>query len=128
MDVLIVGAGVAGLAAAGELARAGHDVTIVEARDRIGGRVYTRHDPLCPVPIELGAEFVHGTPAALFDLIHSFRLLSVEVTGNHLCYRGGGLKACEDYFPSVEELLGKLSEAKNRRDESFEQFLTAVRG
>lgn len=128
MDALIIGAGVAGLRAAGELARAGFDVTILEARDRIGGRVYTRHDPLCPVPIELGAEFVHGMPAELFDLIHARRLLAVEVTGGHLCYQGGRLSNCEDFFPTVERLLAKLSEAKQRDDESFEKFLQRVDG
>src|ERR1700681_356366 len=97
VDVIVVGAGVAGLAAAGELARAGVGVTIIEARDRIGGRVFTRHDPLCTVPIELGAEFVHGTPAELFDLIHGQGLLAVEVTGGHLCYRDGGLTDCGDW-------------------------------
>jgi monoamine oxidase len=126
VDILIVGAGVSGLAAAGELARAGHNVTIVEARDRIGGRVYTRHDPLCPVPIELGAEFVHGTPANLFALIHAHRLLAVEVTGSHLSYRAGRLNTFEEFFPSVEGLLAKMSEAASRGDESFETFLQRV--
>jgi|ERR1051326_2764607 monoamine oxidase len=126
VEILIVGAGVAGLAAAGELTAAGHDVTIVEARDRIGGRVYTQHDPDCAAPIELGAEFVHGRPAALFDLIHARRLLAVEVTGGHLCYRGGRLSACDDFFPKVEDLLGKLNTAAKHRDESFEAFLERV--
>src|SRR5690606_28628752 len=58
-DVLVIGAGVAGLAAAGELVRAGLRVRVLEARDRIGGRVDTLRDPSLPVPIELGAEFVH---------------------------------------------------------------------
>jgi monoamine oxidase len=53
---LIVGAGAAGLMAAGELARAGEHVTIVEARDRCGGRIY----PLPGYSAEGGAEFVHG--------------------------------------------------------------------
>ena len=59
-NFLIVGAGAAGLMTASELARAGKGVTIVEARDRCGGRIY-------PLPIqefgykaEGGAEFVHG--------------------------------------------------------------------
>ena len=59
-DIVIVGAGVAGLAAAQHLVAHGRDVTVLEARDRIGGRVWTLHDPELPVPIELGAEFLHG--------------------------------------------------------------------
>ncbi len=125
-DVVIVGAGVAGLAAAGELARAGLKIVMLEARDRIGGRIYTRHDPLCPVPIELGAEFVHGPQEEIFRIVRASRLLAVQVTGGHLCYRNGGLTDCGDWFGSVEELLGKMGDAKDREDESFEQFLKRV--
>lgn len=57
-DVAVVGAGAAGLAAAGDLARAGRSVLVLEARDRIGGRVHTLHDPAHPLAVELGAEFV----------------------------------------------------------------------
>lgn len=56
--VVVIGAGVAGLAAAGALQRAGAAVTVLEARDRIGGRVCT--DTSWGVPIELGAAWVHG--------------------------------------------------------------------
>jgi len=61
-DVLILGAGAAGLAAARELFAAGLRVVVLEARGRIGGRIFTRHLPSTPSPIELGAEFVHGRP------------------------------------------------------------------
>jgi monoamine oxidase len=68
-DALIIGAGAAGLSAARELDRAGKHVCCLEARDRIGGRVLTVYDPLTPVPIEMGAEFVHGRPGEIFDLL-----------------------------------------------------------
>src|SRR5439155_1692882 len=63
VDVLVLGAGAAGLAAARDLSHAGLRVTVIEARPRIGGRVLTVHDPRSPVPIELGAEFIHGEAA-----------------------------------------------------------------
>ena len=62
LDVAIIGAGAAGLAAAKTLSSAGLDICVLEARDRIGGRIHTHHDPAIDVPIELGAEFVHGRP------------------------------------------------------------------
>jgi len=56
--VVIVGAGIAGLAAAAELSQAGVGVTIIEARDRIGGRILTLDEPELNLPIELAAEFI----------------------------------------------------------------------
>jgi monoamine oxidase len=64
-DVIIVGAGAAGLSAAKDLVAAGRDVLILEARDRIGGRMYSTKAPGVPVAIELGAEFIHGQPAEI---------------------------------------------------------------
>ncbi len=57
--ILVIGAGVAGLAAARALADAGLEVLTLEARDRIGGRVWTR--ALAGARVEMGAMFVHGT-------------------------------------------------------------------
>src|SRR6187397_2802607 len=57
-SALVIGAGAAGLAAARELRRLGFTVTVVEARDRIGGRVYTHRG--FDAPIELGASWIHG--------------------------------------------------------------------
>jgi monoamine oxidase len=58
-SMLVVGAGMAGLSAARSLADAGWTVRIIEARDRIGGRVYTTRD--WGVPLEMGASWIHGT-------------------------------------------------------------------
>lgn len=58
--VLVVGAGIAGLGAAARLAKGGADVTVIEARDRIGGRTHTSH--LWPdLPVDMGASWIHGT-------------------------------------------------------------------
>lgn len=58
IDVLVVGAGAAGVAAARTATRAGAETVVLEARARIGGRVHTDH--AWGVPIERGASFVHG--------------------------------------------------------------------
>ena len=63
-DVVVVGAGVAGLRAAERLASAGLRVVVLEGRPRAGGRVHSLREPGWPV-IEAGAEFVHGIPPAL---------------------------------------------------------------
>lgn len=56
---IVIGAGVAGLAAAGRLAAAGMPVTVIEARGRVGGRIHTVRSLEWPLPIEAGAEFIH---------------------------------------------------------------------
>jgi monoamine oxidase len=62
-DVLVLGAGMAGTAAARELKNAGLSVKVLEGRDRIGGRVHSIRD-FCSEPVEAGAEFIHGVKAA----------------------------------------------------------------
>lgn len=83
-DVLVIGAGAAGLAAAAELARAGRSVLIVEARDRIGGRCDTRRLPGIAVPVELGAEFIHGRPQATYSLMEKAGVAAVDSTRTQL--------------------------------------------
>lgn len=57
--ILVIGAGIAGLAAARELKRRGFEVAILEGRDRIGGRIWTDRS-LGGVPVDLGASWIHG--------------------------------------------------------------------
>jgi monoamine oxidase len=58
-DVIVIGAGAAGLSAARRLAAAGLAVRVIEARDRVGGRAWTAHDP-SGLPIELGCAWLHS--------------------------------------------------------------------
>jgi monoamine oxidase len=95
-DVVIIGAGAAGLAAASRLARAGRTVALIEARDRTGGRVYTVRPPGATLPVELGADFVHGRPAETFAIAAEAGLRLYEQTGNSWAARDGRLQSDDD--------------------------------
>ncbi|MBK7864615.1 MAG: FAD-dependent oxidoreductase [Archangiaceae bacterium] len=86
MDVMVVGAGVAGLTAARALTQAGLKVRVLEARDRIGGRIHTLRIAAHP-PVELGAEFCHG----LHPVLRRLRLELGDADGKHLLLRRGRL-------------------------------------
>jgi monoamine oxidase len=123
-EVLIIGAGVAGLAALAHLESAGVNCICLEARDRIGGRIYTVHDPHSPLPIELGAEFIHGRPAELWDIIREAALPVYDGTDASLHLKDGEVEERLDSWDFVDKILDDLqTAAANGPDMSFRQFL-----
>jgi monoamine oxidase len=124
-DVVIIGAGIAGLSAARLLAQAGQRVAIVEARDRVGGRIHTRH--VSGIPIELGAEFVHGRHPALWSLIREAKLDTYELDGTELSYESGHLTPRGDQPRAarrvLEDMMKWLAEQPAGTDMSFDEYL-----
>jgi len=120
-DVLIIGAGVAGLAAASRLSRAGVSVLGLEARGRLGGRVLTVHPPGLDVAVELGAEFVHGRPPETFDLINSGSLEVSPVAGEPF-YSGEQGIGRSDFWGRIEKVLDTMKETSSRK-QSFDTFV-----
>jgi monoamine oxidase len=118
--VIVIGAGVAGLAAACQLGRAGIAVHILEARDRIGGRVFTHLDPGSDCPIELGAEFIHGKPPEILDLLRKAKTEITEVQGDAWCAEEDRLSPC-GFWDEVDQILQKMDDSTP--DESFAAFL-----
>lgn len=92
-DVVVIGAGAAGLAAARTLSEQGLSVVVLEARDRIGGRAYTLHPAGSDLPVELGAEFVHGRPRETLSIAQAAGLTLVELGGEFWVNQGGHLIA-----------------------------------
>ena len=121
-DVAIVGAGVAGLTAARSLRAAGLSITVLEARDRIGGRICTHREDGLSAPIELGAEFIHGTAPELQTLVQQEALRSVDIGGRRFAAIGGRLRPTDDYWERLHRVL-RLVKTGAKEDESFRQFL-----
>jgi len=92
--ILVIGAGMAGLTAARRLAQAGRQVLVLEASDRVGGRIRTIREG--DQVLELGAEFIHGHPPELWDLIHEAGLSTYALDGLDYCLKDGKLKKCDE--------------------------------
>ncbi len=107
-DIVVVGGGAAGLAAAAEAGRRGARVVLLEARDRLGGRVETHHDTRAPLPIELGAEFIHGRPEELDELVRAAGLATYAPEGEHYALGDRGLAPVPGYWDLVADVLGAL--------------------
>jgi monoamine oxidase len=119
-DVLVLGAGIAGLAAARVLAESGQRVTVLEATERVGGRIVSQHTE--DGALELGAEFVHGKPPELWALIREARLETYELNGKQFCYQERTLSECGEEFTEDFQWLEKLTHWEGR-DCSFAEYL-----
>ena len=126
-DILIVGAGAAGLAAARELSAANFNVVVLEARDRIGGRIHTHLDPRAGAPIELGAEFVHGKPPETLKLAEREHFQLIELPNTHWYFRNAVLSKSNEFWSKIEAAMNEMAKHKGP-DESFAEFLDEYSG
>jgi monoamine oxidase len=119
-NIIIVGAGIAGLIAARALA-ADHNVLVIEASERAGGRILTYRGSEFPCPVEGGAEFVHG------KLKHTLRLLKeagieyVPVKGKMYSKEKNKWKEQHDMIEGWDLLLRKMKKLKE--DMTMQDFL-----
>jgi monoamine oxidase len=128
VEVVVIGAGVAGLEAARALHDAGVEFVVLEARERIGGRIFTMRTAELPVGIELGAEFVHGSAPELREIARAARLTIVDIDGERWESRAGALRPLgDDFWRDLERVMGRLRD-RPRRDRSFEEALNSMRG
>ncbi len=121
-DTIIIGAGAAGLAAARDLVQANKRVVVLEARDRIGGRVHTVIDPHTALPVELGAEFVHGEAKETMRIADEAGLVTVPVLGTHYRSDRHHIEPLGDMFKRIGRVFRKMK-ADREPDRSFQEFL-----
>ena len=120
-DVIIIGAGAAGLLAGKLLAEHGKTVCILDARDRIGGRIHTLPYEDWNTVAEAGAEFIHGNLELTFELLKEAGLKKVQIGGEMWRVINGDWQQDDDYFDKQEKVVSKLKTLKE--DMSMAAFL-----
>jgi monoamine oxidase len=124
-DVVVIGAGAAGLAAAVRLAEAGRSVLMLEAKDRVGGRIWTRHEPGLAMPVELGAEFVHGLAPATRRWVGKTGKQVRDVPDTHSRVIHGQLQRHDGFFDDVQRAFRRNRHLASD-NLSFADFLDTV--
>lgn len=120
-DFLIIGAGAAGLMCASQLANAGSKVIILEARNRAGGRIHTLSDSDFPLPVEAGAEFVHGDLPLTKQLLHEAALDYYEMEGDFWRSEQGEFIERDEFIEDLDLVVTRLRELE--ADTSIADFL-----
>jgi monoamine oxidase len=120
VDAIVIGAGAAGLAAALRLKEEGLGVAVLEARDRVGGRIETCRDSAFPCPVELGAEFVQGRVPSFRKRARALGLdVRNQLDVHWFRFSEAALERGDDIFDEVPGLLV----ASGRADVPFASFL-----
>jgi monoamine oxidase len=109
-DVLVIGAGIAGLRAAEVLVANGRRVIVLEARDRLGGRIYT--DRSWGVPVELGASWIHGVENNPIAALAAAKGITTQATDyESIMYGADGQRLGDGALDDIEEQVADLVEA-----------------
>ena len=132
-DCIVIGAGTAGLAAARKLQQAGRKVLVLEARDRIGGRVWT-DSSWSGAPVDLGAQWIHGVngnPVAALARLNGIKMVETDYD-SRIVYGSDGVQWTEQASAKAEQLFKRLLDSvhqtrKSRRDNHLpDQSLAAA--
>jgi monoamine oxidase len=119
--IIIVGGGVAGLFVARELSRHRYDITILEATNRLGGRIHTIRNSSFTQPVEKGVEFIHGNLPLTIQLLKEAGIEYNVVRGNMVRVVNGNWETQVDFTLGWDELMKKMNSI--RQDMTMDEFL-----
>jgi monoamine oxidase len=123
-DVVVIGAGAAGLAAARRLHERNIGFLVLEARDRVGGRAHTLASVHGTYPIELGAEFIHGAAPSTRELLREIGEEVAPTDAQFFRMRRGHLEPESDRWTTTERVLKRVDIAQP--DQSVATFLDTI--
>ncbi len=123
LDAIVIGAGAAGLAAANELVKHGLSFKVIEARGRVGGRIHTLYDARTPMPIELGAEFIHTGADTTHALLREGNLAIHEMDGDFFVRAHGVLSSRVTFDKRMGRAMEAAARIAARKDCSFDEAM-----
>ncbi|GAL87738.1 monoamine oxidase [Sporocytophaga myxococcoides] len=119
--VIVIGAGATGIICARELSNRGFLVTVLEAKDYVGGRAHSIHPESFSHPIETGAEFIHGDLPITKSLVREAGLSIIKVEGQSWHRYNGKLSTSQYFIEEWDLLMEKLQALE--QDISIGEFL-----
>ncbi|HEY0009720.1 MAG TPA: NAD(P)/FAD-dependent oxidoreductase, partial [Tepidisphaeraceae bacterium] len=121
-EVLVLGAGAAGLLAARELSK-DRKVIVIEAQNRVGGRIESLQIGNDPLPVELGPEFIHGHVAETFAILRESNLIAIDLPDTHVDVdQGKFIDSAQDWDVAID-VVERLNHYSGE-DCSFAEFLS----
>lgn len=120
-DVIVVGAGAAGIMAAAELSMAGRKVIVIEARGQAGGRIFSKRSKDFDKPVQLGAEFVHGDVSLTLTLLNDGAINYHPTNEVVYEYKGAKLRKGGSFNETFTRVVQRLK--KLEQDVSVAEFL-----
>ena len=114
-DVIVIGAGISGISAASKLKSLGYNVLVIEARERLGGRIHTLYDDTqlhiddnSPLSVDVGGVFIKSTDKELLNLCSETSLTPITIDTNDIVWYSDGVMLLETEDSAVEDVINVL--------------------
>jgi monoamine oxidase len=123
-DILIIGAGATGLMAGYQLAKKGKKITLLEARNRTGGRIHTIENESFFKRAELGAEFIHGDLPVTINILQEAGIAYSPAGGTMVRYKDSQFIEDEQFVEDWDVLMKKLNKLETDKYKKLRESVT----